>query len=100
MGWATGYIAKLQSGETVEFRPRGNSMSGRISSGQLCTVEPLGGRLPEQGEIVLCRVGRNQYLHIIKAEHQGRFQIGNNHGGINGWIGLDNIYGRCINVRD
>jgi hypothetical protein len=26
MGWASDYIARLQSGETVQFCPRGNSM--------------------------------------------------------------------------
>ena len=25
MGWADGHIARLQRGETVQFRPRGNS---------------------------------------------------------------------------
>ena len=40
MGWATHYIPRLQAGETVQFRPRGDSMSGRIESGQLCTVAP------------------------------------------------------------
>jgi len=38
MGWATGHIEKLRAGETVSFRPRGNSMTGKIESGQLCTV--------------------------------------------------------------
>jgi len=42
MGWADGHIARLAQGETVQFRPRGNSMVGKIASGQLCTVEPLG----------------------------------------------------------
>jgi hypothetical protein len=32
MGWATGYIAKLQAGETVSFRPRGSSMVPKIGS--------------------------------------------------------------------
>ena len=41
MGWASAHIARLQGGETVQFRPRGNSMKGRIASGQLCTVEPV-----------------------------------------------------------
>lgn len=41
MGWATAYIAKLKLGETVQFRPRGHSMKGKIDSGQLCTVEPV-----------------------------------------------------------
>jgi hypothetical protein len=41
MGWASGHIARLQKGETVSFRPRGNSMKGKIDSGQLCTVAPV-----------------------------------------------------------
>jgi hypothetical protein len=41
MAWATPYISKLKLGETVSFRPRGNSMQGKIESGQLCTVEPI-----------------------------------------------------------
>jgi hypothetical protein len=35
MGRATSYIDKLKKGETVQFRPRGNSMSGKIESGKL-----------------------------------------------------------------
>jgi hypothetical protein len=42
MSWATHYIAKLLQGETVQFRPRGDSMSGKIDSGQLVTVQPIG----------------------------------------------------------
>jgi hypothetical protein len=38
MGWASQYIDQLNSGNTVSFRPRGSSMSGKIESGQLCTV--------------------------------------------------------------
>ena len=56
MGWADGHIARLQAGETVCFRPRGNSMVGKIDSGQLCTVEPIGERDLDVGDIVLCRV--------------------------------------------
>ena len=40
MGWASHYIQKLQEGERVNSRPRGNSMSGKIESGQLVTLEP------------------------------------------------------------
>ncbi len=38
MGWASKYIEVLQRGEFVKFRPRGNSMSGKIEGGQLVTV--------------------------------------------------------------
>jgi hypothetical protein len=41
MGWASVYIDKLDRGEAVSFRPRGQSMTGTIESGQFCTVEPV-----------------------------------------------------------
>jgi hypothetical protein len=101
MGWATTYIAKLQAGEAVSFRPRGGSMAGKIESGQLCTVEPIvDTALLEVGDIVLCKVNGNQYLHLIKAIQGKRFQIGNNRGLINGWVGPKAIYGKCIQVED
>jgi hypothetical protein len=98
MGWADGHIALLRAGQTVSFRPRGNSMQPRIRSGDLCTVEPLGEAPLGVGEIVLCKVQGNQYLHFIKAIQGERLQIGNNRGGINGWVGRGAIYGRLIAV--
>ncbi len=98
MGWASAYIAKLQAGETVQFRPRGNSMQGRIESGQLCTVEPIHESV-QVNDIVLCKAGGQQYLHIVKAIQGERFQIGNNKGHINGWVGRNAIYGRLIRVE-
>ena len=100
MSWATGYIAKLAEGETVSFRPRGNSMQGRIESGQLCTVAPITEDTKlSKGDIVLCKVKGNQYIHLIKAVQGERYQIGNNKGYINGWIGLNTIYGKLIKVE-
>ena len=100
MGWATAYLAQLQRGETVQFRPRGHSMKGRIASGQLCTVVPADAATLDVGDIVLCKVNGRQYLHLIKAIQGSRFQIGNNRGRINGWIGAAGIFGRCISVED
>lgn len=74
-------------------------MAGRIASGQLVTVEPLGARPPIKDEIVLCRVQGSQYLHLVKAVNSGRYLIGNNCGGTNGWISLAQIFGRCIAVE-
>ena len=99
MGWATPYIEKLKQGETVQFRPRGNSMSGKIESGQLCTVVPVSVEDLQKDDIVLCKVNGFQYLHLIKAVQGKRFQIGNNRGRINGWIGENAIYGKCISVE-
>ena len=98
MGWADAHIARLSRGETVQFRPRGNSMVGKISSGQLCTVEPLGERGLAVDDIVLCRVKGNQYLHLVKAIQGERYQIGNNRGGINGGITRRQVFGLLVAI--
>jgi hypothetical protein len=99
MGWATVYIDKLKKGETIQLRPRGNSMAGKIDSGQLCTVVPISADEVAVGDIVLCKVNGNQYLHLVKARQGQRLQIGNNRGRINGWVGPNGIYGKCIRIE-
>lgn len=99
MGWATAYIEKLRKGETVSFRPRGNSMAGKIESGQLCTVRPAVHDELRVGDIVLCKVNGREYLHLVKAIQRQRFQIGNNRGKINGWVSANAIFGKCIRIE-
>ena len=74
-------------------------MSGKIESGQLCTVAPVNPDDIQAGDIVLCKVKGFQYIHLVKARQGNRFQIGNNRGHINGWIGANGIYGKCIRVE-
>jgi Peptidase S24-like len=99
MGWATGYITKLWAGETVSFRPRGDSMSPRIESGDLCTVEPVDPGALRAGDIVLCKAKGAEYLQLVKAVQGSRFQIGNNRGHVNGWVGANAIFGRLVKVE-
>jgi hypothetical protein len=100
MGWAANYIARLKAGEVVSFRPRGNSMVGKVESGQLCTVAPITDHSTLLvGAIVLCKVGGSEYLHLVKAIQGERFQIGNNRGRINGWVSANGIYGECIKIE-
>ena len=47
---------------------------GRIESGQLRTVAPVDPVTIEVGDIVLCRVRGNEYLHIVKAIQDSRYQ--------------------------
>lgn len=49
---------------------------------------------------MLCKVGGNEYLHLVKAIQGKRFQIGNNRGFVNGWVGSSAIYGICLSVED
>lgn len=51
-------------------------MRGRIESGRLCTVAPIDPARLAVGDIVLCRVRGNDYLHIVKAIQGNRYQLG------------------------
>ena len=94
MGWASGYIDKLRRGETVSFRPR-HSMSGRIESGQLCTVVPADPTTLAVGDMVLCKVPTAASISTSSGRSGGRrFQIGNNRGHVNGWVGVGSVLGR------
>src|SRR5262249_30205176 len=92
-GWASKYIELLQRGEAVKFKPRGNSMSGKVENGELVTVAPVGNHILKIGDIVLCKVNGIHYLHLVKALAGDRVQIGNNKGRINGWTSRRNIFG-------
>jgi phage repressor protein C with HTH and peptisase S24 domain len=84
-------VEQLQQGQTVKFRPKGNSMSPKINSGQLVEVSPLKDTIIKEGDIVLCKVKGRLYLHLVKGVGVGEFLIGNNKGHINGWT--RQIYG-------
>ena len=102
MSWASSYIEDLKAAKAVQFRPRGHSMTGRVNDGELVTVEPLTEYSDiDEGDIVLCSVKGNDYLHLIKSSRMERgkmkFLIGNNRGGINGWT--SKIYGRVTRIE-
>lgn len=94
MGWATSHINQLRKGVTVTVRPIGESMIPLVQSGQECTITPIKDfKELKAGDIVLCTVKGAQYLHLIKSVWNGRYQIGNNKGGVNGWIPASQIHG-------
>lgn len=98
MGWASDHINKLLDGEVVKFRPKGGSMTGKVESGQLCTVEPHANDI-SVGDIVLCKVKGNEFLHLVKEYKDDKYLIGNNKGGINGWISIEAIFGKLVKVE-
>jgi hypothetical protein len=53
----------------------------------------------ESGDVVYCKVRGNVYLHLVKAVKDGRYQIGNAHGRINGWTGPKQVYGKLVRVE-
>lgn len=74
-------------------------MRPHINSGDLVTVKPVSDQLPTKGDIVLAKVGGNVYLHFVSAVGaDGRFQIANASGFVNGWTTLKNVYGKVTKV--
>lgn len=98
MGWASHYIEALREGKTVSFRPKGSSMTGRIESGQLCTVAPIT-EPPKPDDVVLCTVYGAQFLHLVSAVRGDQFQISNNKGHVNGWITIRQIHGVLVSAE-
>lgn len=102
MSWAAAAIERLQRGETVTIRPRGHSMAGKVNDGDRVIVAPIAERELVVGEFVLVRVRGRIYRHLIKlikAKQGERRLIGNNRGGVNGWVGPHAVYGVAVNVE-
>ena len=98
------YKAILRTGENVKFRESGNSMVPKIYSRQECEYTAVTG--PDEiskGDIVWCKVKGNHYTHLVHAKKREgvdwRFKIGNNKGGVNGWIGIENIFAKVVAVE-
>lgn len=99
MSWATYAKEALRRGETVRIKPRGHSMTGKVNDGDCVTLEPVDAANLAVGDIVLVRVRGTDYLHLIKAIRGSRYLIGNNRGGINGWVGAQAIFGLATAVE-
>lgn len=99
MSWAKHAKEILATGENVQIKPRGHSMKGKVNDGDKVTLEPCDPKKLEVGDIVLVRCKGTDYLHLIKAIDRERFLIGNNRGGINGWVGANSIYGKATKIE-
>lgn len=102
MGWANRAIDTLSSGQNAVIKPHGGSMRPLVESGATVTLEPVTLTDLATGDIVLCRVKGNVFLHIVKAIRGGAdsraVQIGNNRGKINGWTRT--VYGRAVVIEN
>ena len=79
-------IEKLLNGESIEgYKEGGNSMTPIIKSRQPVDIKPVDTSKVEKGDVVLVKVRGRIYTHKIVGLRKGQAQIGNNHGGVNGW---------------
>jgi hypothetical protein len=87
-------INKLLSGEPIKgYKEGGNSMTPLIKHRQPVDLDPVDTSKLTKGDMVLVKVKGRIYTHKVTALRKNQVQIGNNHGGINGWTNLDNVYG-------
>jgi hypothetical protein len=86
---------RLTNGETVQWKPIGNSMNPLIKSGDLVTVAPCKIEDLKAGDITFCKVKGNYYLHLVRqVGDDGRVMIANNHGHVNGWTRT--VFGKFV----
>lgn len=87
-------VSLLRSGKTImRYKEAGNSMLPIIRSNQPVTLEPVGERQLQIGNIVFCKVHGNFYTHKITKIRDNQYQISNNHRFVNGWVTRNSIYG-------
>ncbi len=104
MNWASHAIVALGRNESCKVTPHGNSMRPLVESGATVTLAPYDeGQEPAVDDIVLVRARGVIYLHLIKAvrgsAEDRQYQIGNNRGGVSGWVSRRAIYGKAIKVE-
>ena len=91
-------IDRLKAGEVVVNCEGGNSMTPLIYSRQPVTIEPVDTSKLERGDIVYVKVAGRVYTHKVLAVQAKGVQIGNNHGHVNGWTKLENVYGIVTDI--
>ena len=99
MSWQAQARDALGRGHSVTVRPRGHSMTPRITSGARVTLEPV--EDPDTlrvGDVVFYKVRGVWYLHRISAIQGDRVQIANQRGRVNGWAGRRAVLGRATRI--
>lgn len=76
-------------------------MRGLIEDGQIVILCPVSCDELKTGDIVLVRIRKERFIvHLIQDISDGNYLIGNNIGGVDGWVTPDAIYGKAIEISD
>lgn len=100
MGWVNDARNALSEGRETKVRPSGGSMRGRIESGQLVSLAPIGPDAIRVDDVVLVAWRGGFLLHLVKEVKDDRLLIGNNVGKINGCVAASDVLGKVIAVED
>lgn len=100
MGWVNDARKELAAGRSVQVRPFGGSMRGRIESGQLVTLAPVEPVDIRVDDVVLVGWQGNFVLHLVKEVDGDRLLIGNNLGKVNGWVPVSAVVNKVVTIGD
>jgi phage repressor protein C with HTH and peptisase S24 domain len=95
-------IKVLEEKGAVVLRCNGNSMRPLIAPKEAIYIRKVAANQLRIGDAVFCRVNGGLQVHKITAIDKAneRWQIGNNHGHINGWVSTNAIFGLAVMVED
>ena len=93
-------IKVLEEKGEVIIRCNGNSMQPIIQSQEAIHLVKVDPRQLRIGDAVFCKINKNYQVHKITAIDKDRYQISNNKGWVNGWIGANSIYGLAVKIED
>jgi phage repressor protein C with HTH and peptisase S24 domain len=92
-------VRELSEGRSVTLKPHGNSMTPMIQSGQRIVLSPCKPEDVRVGDAALAKVKGRYFIHKVTAiGDDGRFQISNNHGHVNGWT--RQVFGKVTQIGD
>lgn len=94
-------IEILEKNGSAILRCNGNSMRPLFSPGEALHIRKVDMAKLRVGDAVFCKVNGGLQVHKISAiDKNERWQISNNRGYVNGWIGKNAIYGLCVKAED
>jgi hypothetical protein len=93
-------VGVLEKNGSVMLRCNGNSMRPLMSPGDALHIKKVDMTKLRVDDAVFCKVCGNLQVHKISAIDKERWQISNNKGFVNGWVGPSSVYGLCVQVED
>jgi hypothetical protein len=99
-------IKVLQEKGEITIHCNGNSMRPIIAPKEAIHLKRVNHSLIRVGDAVFCRINGGLQVHKVSAIQnendydKRRFQISNNHGHVNGWIGGHAIFGLAVGIED
>ena len=88
----------VRKGHTVWHKEKGDSMLPLIASDQWVLFAYVDPKEVQVGDIVLAKVHKKWYCHLVTKAYSKNVQISDNHGHANGWTKRKNVFAKVIKI--